>query len=75
MKWLLLTKEKDGRWFGEVPSLPGVLAYGTSEEEAKERTLVLARQVFEDRLEHDEPVPEFLRAKLRRSGTSAEGVG
>lgn len=27
-------KEEDGRWIAEVPSLPGVLAYGASEAEA-----------------------------------------
>ncbi|HEY7552260.1 MAG TPA: hypothetical protein VH913_22380 [Hyphomicrobiaceae bacterium] len=26
--------EEDGRWIAEVPQLPGVLVYGSSEEEA-----------------------------------------
>ena len=39
-----LEKEDDGRWLGEVPELPGVMAYGPSREEALNRgqTIVLA---------------------------------
>ncbi len=45
MEWLILSEEEDGRWFGEVPSLPGVMVYGESREEAARLTLDLARRV------------------------------
>jgi predicted RNase H-like HicB family nuclease len=37
--------EEDGRWIAEVERLPGVLAYGSTQEEAKLKAQVLARGV------------------------------
>ncbi|MSP01289.1 MAG: type II toxin-antitoxin system HicB family antitoxin [Acetobacteraceae bacterium] len=51
-------REDDGRWIGEVAALPGVLAYGTTEAEARAKTAALAFRVIADRLEQGEPVPE-----------------
>jgi predicted RNase H-like HicB family nuclease len=34
-------QEADGRWLAEVPELPGVLAYGTSPEEAMSKAEVI----------------------------------
>ena len=51
--------ESDGRWIAEVPDLPGVLAYGSSEQEAKARVQALALRVVADRLEHGEASSEF----------------
>jgi len=47
-------READGRWLAEVPELPGVLAYGTSAEEATAKAEVLALRVLAERLEHQE---------------------
>ena len=41
--------EEDGRWVAEVPQLPGVLAYGVTQDEAKSKVEVLARQVLAER--------------------------
>ena len=30
-------REEDGRWIGEVTALPGVMAYGTTEAEARQK--------------------------------------
>ena len=49
-----IEKEQDGRWIAEVPGLPGVLAYGDTEAEAKARVQALALRVVADRLEHGE---------------------
>ena len=38
--------ETDGRWIGEIPELPGVLAYGESRDEAISRTKALAFRVL-----------------------------
>lgn len=54
-----LEQEEDGRWIGEVPELPGVLAYGKSREEAIALAKALAFRVLADRLEHGEEVPEL----------------
>jgi predicted RNase H-like HicB family nuclease len=50
-------REEDGRWIAEVPALPGVLAYGDSETQAREKAQVLALRVIADRLENGEPLP------------------
>jgi predicted RNase H-like HicB family nuclease len=50
-------REEDGRWLAEVPELPGVMAYGTSAEEAQAKAQVLALRVLAERLEHGEARP------------------
>ena len=52
-----IEREEDGRWIGEVPDLPGVLVYGSTEAEARNKTTALALRVIADRIEHGEPVP------------------
>jgi predicted RNase H-like HicB family nuclease len=47
-------QETDGRWLAEVPELPGVLAYGSTADEAMARAQVLALRVMAERLEHGE---------------------
>ncbi len=49
--------EDDGRWIAEVTALPGALAYGATEAEARARAATLAYRVIADRIEHGEPVP------------------
>jgi predicted RNase H-like HicB family nuclease len=47
-------QEEDGRWIAEVPSLPGVMAYGEDRDRAVERVTALALQVIADRIENGE---------------------
>lgn len=54
--------EDDGRWIAEVPALPGVMAYGASEIEAKVKVQALALRVIADRLDHGEPLPREIAA-------------
>jgi predicted RNase H-like HicB family nuclease len=51
-------READGRWLTEVPELPGVMAYGQTQQEAIARVQALALRVLADRLENGESVPE-----------------
>ena len=53
-----LELEEDGRWIAEVPSLPGVMVYAKTRDEALVRVEALALRVLADRLEHGEAVPE-----------------
>src|SRR5947208_337027 len=50
-------QEEDGRWIAEVPELPGVLAYGANQPEARSKVQALALRVVADRLEHGEADP------------------
>ena len=42
---VVFDREKDGRWIAEIETLPDVLAYGATREEAREKTEALARAV------------------------------
>jgi len=55
-----IEREEDGRWIAEVPELPGVVAYGATEAEARARVQALALRVVADRLEHGEVSPNLL---------------
>jgi predicted RNase H-like HicB family nuclease len=55
-------READGRWIGEVTALPGVMAYGATEAETRQKAAALALRVIADRIEYGEPVPKEARA-------------
>lgn len=55
-----IEQETDGRWIAEVMELPGVIAYGTTLEEAKGRVQALALRVIADRIENAEAGAELL---------------
>jgi predicted RNase H-like HicB family nuclease len=54
-----LEREDDGRWIAEIPSLPGVMAYGNSEADAIRAVHALAFRVLADQIiQSKDPVPE-----------------
>ncbi|HEX3448757.1 MAG TPA: type II toxin-antitoxin system HicB family antitoxin [Isosphaeraceae bacterium] len=55
---VILDREDDGRWFAEIPELPGVLVYGQTEDDAITKVKALCLRVLADRLEHGEVVPD-----------------
>ena len=55
-----IEREDDGRWLAEVVELPGVLAYGDTEQAALSRVQALALRVIAERLEHGEAGPDLL---------------
>jgi predicted RNase H-like HicB family nuclease len=50
-------REEDGRWLAEVKALPGVMAYGGTDAEARAKVKSLALRVIADRLDNGEPLP------------------
>jgi predicted RNase H-like HicB family nuclease len=44
-----IERETDGRWIAEIPSLPGVLAYGRTEAQARAKVYALALRVIAER--------------------------
>jgi predicted RNase H-like HicB family nuclease len=53
-------QEEDGRWLAEVLELPGVVAYGQSQDAAVSKVQALALRVVAERLEHGEAGPQLL---------------
>ncbi len=49
-----LDREEDGRWIAEISSLPGVMAYGKSKQEAVAKVKALALRVLADEVEKEE---------------------
>ncbi len=58
-------QEDDGRWLAEVVELPGVLAYGETEQSALSRVQALALRVIAERLEHGEAGPDLLSISFK----------
>jgi predicted RNase H-like HicB family nuclease len=48
---IVFDREEDGRWIAEIESLPGVLAYGATRNEAQSKVEALALRVVADRIE------------------------
>jgi len=58
-------QEEDGRWLAEVVELPGVLAYGSNQDNAISKVQALALRVIAERLEHGEAGPELLSISFK----------
>jgi predicted RNase H-like HicB family nuclease len=43
-----LDREEDGRWIAEIPTLPGVMVYAKTKDDAVRKACVLALQVLAD---------------------------
>jgi predicted RNase H-like HicB family nuclease len=56
-----IAREDDGRILASVPDLPGVMAYGGSQDEAIRKVKAIALQVLADMIESGEDVPGPLR--------------
>ena len=55
-----IEQEEDGRWIAEIAELPGVMAYGSTPNEAKVKVQALALRVLAERLEHGEAGPDLV---------------
>ena len=64
-------REEDGRWIAEVPSMPGVMAYGATQEDAGNRALALALRVLADRLEQGEGASAVYAINITRHESMA----
>ncbi|HZU43068.1 MAG TPA: type II toxin-antitoxin system HicB family antitoxin [Terriglobales bacterium] len=53
-------REEDGRWLADIPSLPGVMAYGKTQEDAKVNVTALALRVLADRTDETRKPPKSI---------------
>jgi len=51
-----IEREDDGRWIADIP---GVMAYGTSRQDAVAKAEALALRIIADRIDHGEAIPEL----------------
>ena len=50
-------REEDGRWWADIESMPGVMAYGDTRDAAIAAVRALALRVAADCIDHGEAVP------------------
>jgi predicted RNase H-like HicB family nuclease len=55
---IVVGMEEDGRWWADIESMPGVMAYGVSRDMAISAVRALALRVAADCIEHGEEIPE-----------------
>ena len=55
---IVVGREEDGRWWADIESMPGVMAYGATREAAIGAVRALALRVAADCVDHGEAVPE-----------------
>jgi predicted RNase H-like HicB family nuclease len=55
---IVVGREDDGRWWADIESMPGVMAYGATRESAVDAVRALALRVAADCIDHGEEVPE-----------------
>jgi predicted RNase H-like HicB family nuclease len=56
-----LEREDDGRFLASVPELPGVMAYGDTEDSALRKAKAIALQVLAEMVESGEELPQPLK--------------
>jgi predicted RNase H-like HicB family nuclease len=61
-----IEREEDGRFLASVPDLPGLMAYGETEESALRKAKAIALQVLADMVENGEELPQPLRVLFAR---------
>lgn len=61
---VLTELEDDGRWIAEVLELPGVMVYGSTQDQAVSAAQALALRVIADRIEHGELAPGALSVQF-----------
>jgi predicted RNase H-like HicB family nuclease len=54
---IALGREEDGRWWADIESMPGVMAYGDTRESAIAAVCARAWRVAVDCINHGEEVP------------------
>jgi predicted RNase H-like HicB family nuclease len=54
---IVIGQEDDGRWWADIESMPGVMAYGDTRESAIAAVRALALRVAADCIDHGEEVP------------------
>jgi predicted RNase H-like HicB family nuclease len=62
---IVVGREEDGRWWADIESMPGVMAYGATRESAIGSVRALALRVAADCIEHGEEIPEPLPKSFR----------
>jgi len=53
-------RETDGRWIAEISEIPGAMAYGKTEQQAKAKAYAIALRAIADDVEKSKRVPQSI---------------
>lgn len=53
-------RETDGRWIAEIPEIPGAMAYGKTENQARAKAYALALRAIADDIEKSKRIPQSI---------------
>ena len=53
--------EDDGRWIAEIATLPGVMSYGATKQEAESKVQAIALRVIADNLERNRTTTDHVQ--------------
>jgi predicted RNase H-like HicB family nuclease len=56
-------REDDGRWIAEITDIPGALAYGETEDQARANAYALALRAIADQVEASKTVPKSISVR------------
>ena len=62
-------REEDKRWIAEVPKLPGVMAYGRTKEEARQKVFAVTLRTLADKVEQGNtpaPITRLFKYEMAR---------
>jgi predicted RNase H-like HicB family nuclease len=72
---IVIGREQDGRWWADIESMPGVMAYGATREAAIAAVRALALRVAADCIDHgDEIGPAILGQIAKKTGLRPEDL-
>jgi predicted RNase H-like HicB family nuclease len=75
---IVVGREEDGRWWADIESMPGVMAYGATRDSAVAAVRALALRVAADCIDHGEEIPEpftkVFTPAYGSGGTSGPGL-
>ena len=63
-------RENDKRWIADIPRLPGVMAYGSTKNEARKKVFAIALRTLADKVERGTtptPVARLFTHEMARS--------
>ena len=71
---IVIGQETDGRWWADIESMPGVMAYGDTRESAIAAVRALALRVAADCIDHGEDVPGLLAQIAKKTGLQPDDL-
>jgi predicted RNase H-like HicB family nuclease len=71
---IVLGREDDCRWWADIESMPGVMAYGDTRDSAIAAVRALALRVAADCIDHGEDLPGLVAQIAKKTGLHPDNL-